>query len=58
MNNRSVWTLIAVLVLTALAIFLVLPNTPSLPGRENMKLGLDLKGGVQLTYTLDLSATE
>ncbi len=58
MNNRSVWTLIAVLVLIALAIFLVLPNTPSLPGRENMKLGLDLKGGVQLTYTLDLSATE
>lgn len=56
--NRSLWTLIAVGVIVALAVVFILPKTIEVPGRENMKLGLDLKGGVQLTYTLDLSTVE
>lgn len=58
MNRKPFWTLLAIAVITIFAILVVIPSGPNFFGRDSMKLGLDLKGGVQLVYTLDLSSTK
>ncbi len=42
-----------IFVITGLAAAVVYPNGPSILGRKSMPLGLDLQGGVQLTYLLN-----
>lgn len=58
MSNRIIWTLIGIIIITALAVAIVLPNGLTLFDRQSMKLGLDLKGGVQLVYLLDTSGVK
>lgn len=58
MNNRTIWTLLGIIIVTALAIAIVWPSGLSLFGRDTMRLGLDLKGGAQLVYVLDTSGVE
>lgn len=57
MIKKPIWALVAVLIITILAGFIVWPSGLEISGRETMKLGLDLKGGVQLIYVLDTSGT-
>ncbi len=57
MKNKPIYTISIIAVLTALAIAIVLPNGLEFTNRKTMKLGLDLKGGVQLVYELDTSKT-
>ncbi len=57
MIKKPIWALVAVLIITILAGFIVWPSGLEISGRETMKLGLDLKGGVQLIYALDTSGT-
>ncbi len=47
--------LLFIIVITVLAALVVWPSGPNFFGRKSMKLGLDLKGGVQLMYKLDTS---
>lgn len=57
MIKKPIWALVVVLIITILAGFIVWPSGLEISGRETMKLGLDLKGGVQLIYGLDTSGT-
>lgn len=51
-GNR--WTLIFILLLFGFSLWAILPNSEIL-GREEFKLGLDLKGGSHLVYSADLT---
>ena len=55
MQNKSYWILAGIIAITIIAGLVVWPSGPTFFGRKSMKLGLDLRGGVQLTYTLDTS---
>jgi len=56
--NRNTQTLIAVLILYVVAIWVALPiQHPVIAGRDlNLKMGLDLKGGVRVLLEADLPA--
>jgi len=58
MAKRSNWILIAIIVVFALALWVILPPDSSRLGREGMQFGLDLEGGVRLVYQADLSSVE
>jgi len=53
-KNPFFW-LVIFAIITVFAILIVWPSGPTIFGRKSMRLGLDLKGGVQLTYSLDTS---
>jgi len=57
MKLKPIYTIIVIALLTVLAVAIVLPKGLEFPSRKTMKLGLDLKGGVQLVYELDTSNT-
>ncbi len=54
MKKGNTRLLIFVLILFGLALWVVLPNHEIL-GRKEFRLGLDLKGGSHLVYSIDLS---
>lgn len=55
MKNNFISFLLIILI-AATAVLIAIPKTPSLLGEDTkMNLGLDLQGGVQLTYQLDTS---
>ena len=61
--DRNTRTLIIILILYALAIWVALPNSvvphPQIAGRDfNLKLGLDLKGGVRVLLEADVPPSE
>ncbi|MFC1995821.1 protein translocase subunit SecD [Chloroflexota bacterium] len=55
-RNTVVFTI--VLVIFALALWVLLPIEGEKLGRQGMQMGLDLKGGVRLVYQADLSSVE
>ena len=58
MAKRSNWILIAIVVVFALALWVIMPPDSNRLGREGMQFGLDLEGGVRLVYQADLSSVE
>ena len=58
MARRNTLVFIIVLVLFALALWVLLPIEGERLGRQGMQMGLDLKGGVRLVYQADLSSVE
>ena len=52
--SRNRRTFIVILVLFAFSLWIILPGNGIL-GRNDFKLGLDLRGGSQLIYKIDLS---
>ncbi len=58
--DRTTRTLIIVLILYALAIWIALPiDHPTIFGRDlNLKLGLDLKGGIRVLLEADVPPGE
>lgn len=57
MNKKTAWVLlVSVFIVTILGAFFVFPNSPvSFLNNMPWRLGLDLVGGAQLTYRIDLS---
>ncbi|MBL7165158.1 MAG: protein translocase subunit SecD [Dehalococcoidales bacterium] len=55
MLRRNSWVLITVIVVFALALWVLLPIEGERLGRQGIQFGLDLKGGVRLVYQADLS---
>ena len=53
MSQKIWWLVLLIVIITGLAAVTVYPNGPSVLGRKSMPLGLDLQGGVQLTYVLN-----
>jgi len=53
--NRNVLNFILVILITAFSVLVVLPKGPNIGKETKMRLGLDLQGGVQLLYKIDLS---
>ncbi|MGC9333591.1 MAG: protein translocase subunit SecD [Anaerolineae bacterium] len=63
MSSRNVILLSAILLLTLMAVYVVLPNSPGIhigPINQDfgIKLGLDLQGGLQVLLEADLPADE
>jgi preprotein translocase subunit SecD len=61
MQQRQVYTTIAIVVIIVLSIWIDLPNTPGFPGMKRKittRLGLDLVGGVQALLEADLPADQ
>ena len=57
MRNRQAIFLIVILVLIVSAVWILLPNNPGLFGKPiQLRLGLDLVGGVQALLEADLPA--
>lgn len=57
MSNRQIVMLVVILALIGAAIWILLPNNPGLFGKPiEMRLGLDLVGGVQALLEADLPA--
>lgn len=54
MRRSTTAMLIFILVIFGVCVWLIMPGT-KLPGREDFKLGLDLKGGSHLVYKIDLT---
>jgi len=55
MLRRNTWVLITIIVVFALALWVLLPIEGERFGRQGIQFGLDLKGGVRLVYQADLS---
>ena len=55
MHQRNNLMLLLIAALLAFALWVLLPLDSTKLGREGLSLGLDLKGGTQLTYQADLS---
>lgn len=53
--KRSIFNFVLVILITAFSVMVVLPKTPNIGKETKMHLGLDLQGGVQLLYKIDLS---
>jgi preprotein translocase subunit SecD len=58
MLRRNTWILIAIIVVFALALWVLLPIEGERLGRRGIQFGLDLEGGVRLVYQADLSQVE
>ena len=58
MPRRNTLIFIIVLILFALALWILLPIEGERFGRQGIQMGLDLKGGVRLVYQADLSLVE
>ena len=58
MPRRNTLVFLIVLLLFALALWVLLPIDGERFGRQGMQMGLDLKGGVRLVYQADLSSVE
>ncbi len=55
-NTHSGRWLIVIVIIVALAVWIDLPGTPSVLGREvGLRQGLDLQGGVQVLLEADLA---
>ena len=55
MARRRTWVLLTIIVLFALALWVLLPIDGERLGRKGIQFGLDLQGGVRLVYKADLS---
>ena len=55
MLRRNTWVLITIIVVFALALWVLLPIEGERLGRRGIQFGLDLEGGVRLVYQADLS---
>lgn len=55
MLRRNSWVLITIIVVFALALWVLLPIEGERFGRRGIQFGLDLEGGVRLVYQADLS---
>ena len=55
MTRRRTWVLLTIVVLFALALWVLLPIEGERLGRKGIQFGLDLQGGVRLVYQADLS---
>ncbi len=55
MLRRNSWVLITIIVVFALALWVLLPIEGERLGRRGIQFGLDLEGGVRLVYQADLS---
>ncbi|MCX6809497.1 MAG: protein translocase subunit SecD [Candidatus Berkelbacteria bacterium] len=54
--KNHLFSFIGIIVILVAAIFIVIPNGPNVFSKETkMHLGLDLQGGVQLLYSIDIS---
>ena len=58
MPRRNTLTLIVILILFAFSLWAILPIEGERLGREGMRLGLDLQGGIHMVYKADLSQVE
>ncbi|MBI4266761.1 MAG: protein translocase subunit SecD [Chloroflexi bacterium] len=58
MPRRNTITLIIILVIFAFSLWTLLPIDGERFGRQGIKLGLDLKGGIRLVYQADLSGIQ
>ncbi|HEY91529.1 MAG TPA: protein translocase subunit SecD [Dehalococcoidia bacterium] len=58
MLKRNSWVLITIIVVFALALWVLLPIEGERFGRQGIQFGLDLKGGVRLVYQADLSKVD
>lgn len=58
MPKRNTLVFIIILILFALALWVLFPVEGERFGRQGIQLGLDLKGGVRLVYQADLSAVK
>ena len=58
MPRRNTLVLIIILILFALSLWAILPPEGKRFGRQGIRLGLDLKGGIHMVYKADLSAVE
>jgi len=56
--SRNTWVLLLIIALVGIAIWVLTPIDSVRFGRQGMRLGLDLKGGVHLVYQADLSGQE
>jgi len=55
MTKRNMLTLMVVFVLFALVLWVILPLDSERFGRQGIRLGLDLQGGIHMVYKADLS---
>jgi preprotein translocase subunit SecD len=57
MSKSNNIILLVIIILFGLSVWAIVPNSQlsNAMGRENMRLGLDLKGGVQLVYQVDFA---
>ncbi len=55
MARRRTWILLTIIVIFALALWVLLPIEGERFGRKGIQYGLDLQGGVRLVYQADLS---
>ena len=55
MTKRNMLTLMIILVLFALVLWVILPLDSERFGRQGIRLGLDLQGGMHMVYKADLS---
>ena len=58
MLKRNTWVLITIIVVFALALWVLLPVEGERFGRKGIQFGLDLEGGVRLVYQADLSKVD
>ncbi len=58
MIRRRNWYLIGIIVIFALALWVLFPIDSERFGREGIQFGLDLEGGVRLVYQADFSALD
>jgi len=58
MIRRRNWYLIGIIVVFALALWVLFPIEGERFGRQGIQFGLDLEGGVRLVYQADLSSLE
>ncbi len=58
MLRRNTWVLITIIVVFALALWVLLPIEGERFGQKGIQFGLDLKGGVRLVYQADLSQVQ
>ena len=55
MSRRNILVLMIILVLFAFIVWVILPLDSERFGRQGIRLGLDLQGGMHLVYKADLS---
>ncbi len=58
MTRRNILTLMIILALFAFALWAILPLESERFGRQGIRLGLDLQGGIHMVYKADLSQIE